>query len=126
VDAFENGAAALLVRSVQTEPDGGFKGSLFSIFVDAGELAMQLWSQRPGIVFRSMQELAQERFAVTSDIMQAHPLHKLDDPDDSRLDGRRMVLVVHPAVLRTGTHDAENYDHEVIWAKAVVWLGTSV
>jgi hypothetical protein len=122
-DTFEK-AAALLLCPTQTELDKSFKESLFSIFVDAAELAMQLWSQRPGIVFRSMPEIAQERFAVDSHIMQAHPLHKLDDPDDPRLDGRVIVLVVHPIMLRTGTHDAEDYDHEIIWAKAVVWLGS--
>lgn len=123
-NTFKTGTAALLFRPLQPELREGFDDNLSSIFSDAGDLAMQLWTQRPGIAIRSMQEIAGERFAVASHVMQAHPLHKLDDPDDTRLDGRRIVLAVHPAVLRTGTHDAEDYHYETVWAKSVVWLGT--
>jgi len=95
---------------------------LTQICVQAGRLSIVLWSQRPAIAIRHLSELAQKQFHVASKILQAHPLHVLDDPDDHTLDGRLTKILVHPAVIALGNHEADQYDHEEVWAKAVVWL----
>ncbi|KAK4892652.1 hypothetical protein LTR27_008928 [Elasticomyces elasticus] len=120
--AFELGAARFLIQPLEAPLKDSFRTSLATLFEEAGGLAMRLWTQRTGIECHFRQQLANEKFAVDSHIMQAHPLHKLDDPDDHRLDGRPVKLLLHPAVLRIGTHDAENYHESRVWAKAVVWL----
>jgi len=112
----------LLIQPLEKPLRDTFCDSLVILFEEAGALAMRLWTQRTGIECHFGPQLAKEQFTVNSPIMQAHPLHKLDDPDDHCLDGRPVKLTLHPAVLRLGTHDAENYDERRVWAKAVVWL----
>jgi hypothetical protein len=119
---FEYGAAALLVRPMEPKLIESFRNNLVSIFEEAGDLAMRVWTHRPGIKYHFIQDVVQRRFAVDSPIMQAHPLHKLDDPSDHSLDGRQVSLVVHPVVVRVGTHDGESYEQERVWVKAVVWF----
>jgi len=93
-----------------------------TLFQEAASLAMRLWRQRTDVRCRYYSHLLKERFSVDSPVMQAHALYKLDDPHDHSLDGKPLRMVVHPAVLRMGTHDADKYDESQVWAKAVVWL----
>ncbi|KAK4560612.1 hypothetical protein LTR86_005190 [Recurvomyces mirabilis] len=122
--SFEEGpvAALLNIKSMETATKDGFRKTLTQLFEDAGRMAMRLWTQRTAIKCSSLPDLRKEPFAVDSTLMQAHNLHKLDDPKDHRLDGKRIKLVVHPAVLRYGTHDGEDYERSQVWAKAIVWL----
>ncbi|KAK3117571.1 hypothetical protein LTR53_000896 [Teratosphaeriaceae sp. CCFEE 6253] len=120
--AFEAGAARFMIQPLEAPLKDSFRNSLVALFEEAGGLAMRLWTQRTGIACRYKPDLANVQFAVDSPIMQAHALHKLDDPDDRRLDGRPVKLTLHPAILRLGTHDGDSYDQSCVWAKAVVWL----
>ena len=115
-------AALLNVKFMESATKDAFRTTLVKLFEDAGRMAMRLWTQRTEIRCWYLADLRKEAFAVDSTLMQAHNLHKLDDPKDHRMDGKRIKLVVHPAVLRYGSHDGEDYDRSQVWAKAIVWL----
>ena len=99
-----------------------FLQKLTQIFVDAGRLSIRLWSQRPAFRCHTLGNLAKVPFNVASETLQAHNLHKLDDQEDHSMDGRLTKIMVHPAVLTYGTHEADHYDRHEVLAKAVVWL----
>lgn len=63
-------------------------------------------------------------FNATSSVMSAHRLHKLDE-DDTRLDGKKVLLVVQPAVLAFGDENGESYDQSKVWARANVLVDES-
>jgi hypothetical protein len=52
-------------------------------------------------------------------MMRAHRLHLLDE-DDTRLDGKRILLCVQPAILAFGSENAEHYNQHKVWSPAVV------
>jgi len=112
----------ILFRSQESYMSPGLVKELDQIFLKAGQLAMRLWAQRPRLRLLRLRILRQRPFIVGSDCMEPHPLHKLDDPQDHRLDGRLTKVVVHPAVQAEGTHSADHYEQRQTWAKAVVWL----
>lgn len=97
---------------------------LREIFMNASELATNLWTQKSFLRCDGLQELQGRRFQNGSPLMEASLLHKLDDEEDPRLNGRPISIVVHPAILAIGTHDGENYDRNRprVLAKAVVWV----
>jgi hypothetical protein len=99
-----------------------FFAKLTTVFVNAGRLSICLWSQRPALDCRYLSSLARTPFYNSSNILQAHRLYKLDDPDDRSLDERLTKIVVQPAILALGSHEADHYDREEVLAKAVVWL----
>lgn len=71
---------------------------------------MACWSQQHLPVFR-----------VANPAMSAHRLHQLDE-DDSKLDDRKTLLVVQPAIIAFGSENAEYYDRSKIWAPAMVMV----
>jgi hypothetical protein len=99
-----------------------FEEDLDQIFVKAGRLSLKLSAQRPLLRVLYLTDLVDREFAVSSDIIEAHALHKLDDPEDVSLDGKMTKILVHPAILAMGTHDADHYDRQQVWARAVAWL----
>ncbi|KAK3678253.1 hypothetical protein LTR78_001548 [Recurvomyces mirabilis] len=123
-DLFEHGPARLLMTQADDTLNDVRRQKLRKVFKDAGGFAMGLWTQRTGIEYRFRQEPADQNFLISSPFMQAHPLHKLDNPDDHSLDGAPVRLVLQPTVLRLGTHGAESYDQKSVWAKALVWIDT--
>lgn len=90
---------------------------LHSLYHRAGKLALSLWAQRTVTAIHDPERL--QKFNSSSPLMTAHRLHKLDE-DDTRLDGRKVVLCVQPAVLAFGDGNGEAYDRSKVWAKAVV------
>jgi hypothetical protein len=97
---------------------------LRDIFMNASELATNLWTQKSYLQCEGLQELKGRSFQNGSLRMKASNLHRLDDEEDPRLNGKSISIVVHPAVLAIGTHDGENYDPDRprVLAKAVVWV----
>jgi len=116
------GPMRLLIHQMESPAKEACLHALESILREAARLAVLLWSQRPMIQCLWLDALPQERFQVDSHLLQAHPVHKLDDSNDHRLDGHPVRLVVRPAVLRMGTHEGESYSQSRVWAKAVVLL----
>lgn len=105
--------------------DAGFEkfaDELTQLFVQAGQLAVRLWCQRPALKCLYLDELAAQRFEAGSDILQPHLLHKHSDPLDTSLDGILPKIIIHPAIMISGTHEAEDYDQSRVLEKAVVWL----
>lgn len=119
---FASGPASLLTQGLADAQREECRRSLEALFEGAGKLAVRLWTLRPAIRCDYLPDLQHRLFAVDSPAMQAHALHKLDDPADDRFDGRPVKIVVHPAVFGMGTHDADAYDRPRVWAKAVLWL----
>ena len=98
---------------------------LDSIVQSAGELSSRLWSRRTVLGVRSLLELGNEPFVARSDLMKAHPLHRLYE-DDDRCDGGFVGIVTHPAVLGFGSSDGKDYSTGRVWMKAEVWLSESI
>ncbi|KAF2213385.1 hypothetical protein CERZMDRAFT_90437 [Cercospora zeae-maydis SCOH1-5] len=111
-----------LLRPMELPVHSQFLLELTQIYTIAGRLSIRLWSQRPSVACRFLHQLAHTPFDISSGILQAHALYKLDDPSDHSLDGRLTKILVHPALLTCGTHEAEHYDRQQVLAKAVVWL----
>jgi hypothetical protein len=114
------GPMRLLIHQMESPAEEACLHTLTSILGEAARLAVLLWSQRPMVQCLWLDTLLQERFQVDSPLLQAHPVHKLDDSNDRRLDGQPVRLVVRPAVRRMGTHEGESYSQSKVWVKAVV------
>ncbi len=91
----------------------------------AGELSSRLWSRRTALGVRSLRELDDEPFVARSELMKAHPLHRLYE-DDDRCNGWVVGVVTHPAVLGFGSSDGKDYSTARVWMKAEVWLTESL
>ncbi|KAL4969395.1 uncharacterized protein BDV14DRAFT_165865 [Aspergillus stella-maris] len=94
---------------------------LQSLYEGAAQLALMLWGQRASIAVRTLHELP--LFRTENEELSAHRLHHLDE-DDTRLDGKKALLLVQPAILAFGSESAEHYDQRKVWAPAVVLLDT--
>jgi hypothetical protein len=98
------------------------------VFDAAVSLAYQLWSEKTYVQPYELADLAQggRRFALGSELLESHPLHKLEAAEDGdeahRLDGQVPRIVTFPAILLYGTSDAEDYDNYSILIAAQVWL----
>ncbi|KAF2163637.1 hypothetical protein M409DRAFT_25825 [Zasmidium cellare ATCC 36951] len=120
--AMDQSLIGLFLRQTEAPERKKFMDGLEQIFVDTGRLAVQIWAQRPSLECRSLSKLAEERFHVRSPLLEPHPLHRRDDPEDPRLNGWLPKVVVHPAIVARGTHDADHYERTNVLSKAVVWL----
>ncbi|KAM5451807.1 hypothetical protein MaudCBS49596_003635 [Microsporum audouinii] len=119
---FHTGPARHLFRKLPSDRETVRLDKLRDIFMDAGELSSRLWTQRSYMKSQNLPSLKLEPFKVSSPSMEAHPSQGLDDDEDSKLDGSRVEVVVHPAILAFGNDDCENYHIARVWAKAVVLL----
>ncbi|KAE8342567.1 hypothetical protein BDV24DRAFT_162458 [Aspergillus arachidicola] len=117
VTNFLGSSACTLLRSLDTDHAKKMNQELQSLYAAAAHLALSLWSQPTLMVCRNQQHLPD--FAIASPMMIAHRLHHLDE-EDSRLDGKQVLLVIRPVVLAFGTVNAEHYDLSKVWAPATV------
>ncbi|KAG2027435.1 hypothetical protein GB937_001178 [Aspergillus fischeri] len=118
VTRFLNSSARTLLRNVENHEAGNQRAQeLQSLYDGAAQLALSLWTQRAFMTCQSLEELPP--FTVSNPIMRAHRLHRLDE-DDKRLDGKRILLCVQPAILAFGSENAEHYNQHKIWSPAVV------
>ncbi|KAE8364463.1 hypothetical protein BDV27DRAFT_172353 [Aspergillus caelatus] len=88
---------------------------LQSLLNGAAQLALSLWTQRPFIVCW----IEYHDFAINHRKMSAHRLHHLDE-DDTRLDGKKVLLFIQPAILAYGTADGQDYNQRKVWMRATV------
>ncbi|EGC46820.1 conserved hypothetical protein [Histoplasma capsulatum var. duboisii H88] len=110
-------AALLLQHGPNLEIKDQCRRNLQELYHGAAELALSLWAQRTYMKPCSQQNLPE--FHLSNPQLSAHRLHHLDE-DDTRLDGKPIILFVQPAVLAYGNEDAENYDCSKVWARATV------
>jgi hypothetical protein len=95
------------------------RGSLEDIFYYAAQLALSLWTQKSSLKYLTLQDLS--RFSNGNEYVSAHALHRLDE-EDTKLDGKRVLAVIQPALLAFGNDEAEHYDQHKVWAKAIVLI----
>ncbi|KAH6612880.1 hypothetical protein B0J18DRAFT_441301 [Chaetomium sp. MPI-SDFR-AT-0129] len=107
------------------EQDNACLTDLEAISQHAGELSSRLWSRRTALRVKSLAELKDERFVARSELMKAHPLHRLYE-DDDECDGWLVGVVTHPAVLGFGSGDGRDYTAPRVWMKAEVWLAKDI
>ncbi|KAH8689554.1 hypothetical protein BGW36DRAFT_308588 [Talaromyces proteolyticus] len=117
---FLTSPASLLLRQA-SKPGSGDKCTqdVQKLYHEVAEFALLLWTQRTFIKLYSQHELP--KFYISNPKTEAHSLHHLDE-DDTRLDGKDVLLFVQPAVVAFGNEDAENYDRSKIWAPATVMV----
>lgn len=111
-----------LLRTMDDAELRKFLNDLAQLFVQAGQLSLKLWCQRPAYRCQYLDDLSEQPFLTSSQVLHPHPLHKHSDPLDTALDGKMTKILVHPAILSYGTHEAENYHQSQILEKAVIWL----
>lgn len=107
-------------------PEGGNADAqcfndLESIVQYAGELSYRLWTRRTVVRVMALPDLRNQLFKAGSDIMKAHPLHRLYE-DEDRCDGWEVGVVAHPAIVAYGSSDGKDYNSGRVWMKAEVWL----
>lgn len=110
------------LRRMESSTYAEFVEKLATICQRAGQLSRQLWLQRPSVHCRCLADLRDVKFNIREKSLKAHSLHQMDDPEDHSLDGKMIKILVHPAVLIAGTHEAERYDEYSVLVPAVVWL----
>lgn len=121
VEEYLSGPVDILLRPIGNDgPVTQRRKDLLTLYDDGAKLALSLWSQRSFLTCQSQEELP--IFSGGSPMMSAHRLHQLDD-DDRRMDGRKVILFVQPAIIAFGSENAENYDQSKVWAAAVVVVG---
>lgn len=103
---------------------------LEEISVRATDISFKLWTQKTQLQSLAVDDLPQKkgavRFSSRSDLLEHHNLHLLQlDDDETCLDGSRVVLVTHPAVVAYGNAEGSDYGTQRIWKKAVVWMGNN-
>lgn len=115
---FDSSSARVLYRP----SDGSQRQKeLYNIIRTAGELFASLWKQKVFIASWGLEKFQFKKFSSASNEMMAHPAHNLEDGDD-RLDGCRVRMVVHPAIVAYGNEEGHNYHEYKVWAKASVWV----
>jgi hypothetical protein len=101
------------------------KASLRTIMEHAGEISYKLWTQRSYVVCYGLAILLSP-FNHASDYLKAHSFHGGDlFEDEKALDGWKVLLVTHPAVVVHGDSRGTDYSRKRILKKAVVWMGDS-
>ncbi|KAE9368266.1 hypothetical protein N431DRAFT_485842 [Stipitochalara longipes BDJ] len=122
MDNFLFGPARFLLRDIHDPEEVKVRGQeMFNIWMLAGNLSTDLWTQLPYTQCHYLQELQSAKFHFNSPRVEAHRLYKLED-GDPRLNERDIAMVIYPAVLASGNVDGEGYDEERVLVKATVWL----
>ena len=113
-----NGPAQLLLNSTMDYTCREKRDKeLFRLYNIAGELSLCLWSHRAFLECHSLSSLPQ--FDTNNPSM---TLHRLQQPEENqrKLNGKRVLAVIQPAIVAFGNEDAENYDKLKVWSEAVV------
>jgi len=116
------GPARFLLRNLHDPEEVKVRDQeVFNIWMLAGTLSTDLWTQLPYTQCHYLRELQSAKFHFNSPRVEAHRLYKLED-GDPRLNDRDIVMVIYPAMLASGNVDGEGYDEERVLVKATVWL----
>lgn len=95
------------------------RNELLAIVKNGAKFGVEFGIQKSRIVWYGIQQLP-ETFNHASDMMEAHRLYE----DPKALDGKRILVVTHPAIVATGKPDGLDYSiRPRVLKKAVVWMG---
>jgi hypothetical protein len=114
------------IRPLLLEPDHeSVRNGLADIVAKAAEISYTLWTQK---IHLFPQTLAigdmLETYAHSDPLMDAHALHnKQIHEDETRLDGKPILLVAHPALVVGGYEDLPDDSAPTVLKKAVCWMG---
>lgn len=116
----------LLVRAPATQDECADQSNrLRKILMTAADVATSLWTQRSFIQTIDLDSMKKQqlKFDVSSTILKAHPLNRVDVDDESH-NGREILVVTRPALLAFEANEKGLAEHEFrILAKAIVLLG---
>lgn len=101
---------------------------LSEIVSDLVALSSRLSTQREQVLVKNLRDLAQPnrpvRFYAASKTLQHHAMHNLQIEDSEHsLDGRRVLLVVHPLIMAFSNKAGGPPISERVWKRAIVWVG---
>ena len=120
---FLDGPSGKLVA--QHEPRATVMREQLSVIANqACEIAYRLWTQKIAIEIVSREDSHRTHYSRKMDDLELHSFHmKEADEDEQALEGKKIVLFVHPIILARGSYEGTDYNRVSIWKKGMVWLG---
>ena len=119
-EKFEEKHCESWLRPVNLEDAAKRHSELLHIYHEAAILAICLWTQKTEM--RCLTTFDNyNRFSISSPLMTPHVAMHCDQ-DSHEYDGRRIDLVVVPAIIAYGNEQGENYGEYKIWMPATVWI----
>ncbi|KAF2131052.1 hypothetical protein P153DRAFT_395444 [Dothidotthia symphoricarpi CBS 119687] len=112
------------IRVLLKAPDDeGAKADLHTLVAKAADLSYTLRTQKNNLGTKGFNDM-EHRFAHNNPLMEAHQLHnKHLDEDPTVLDGRSILVITHPALVRKGNEYGTDFGTRVVLKKAVCWMG---
>lgn len=115
------GDACFLLKSLEETDSADRSTELIRIIRAIGRVAGILWSQKARTI-SSKHDIRNEcLFDRDSRTIQAHSCMVLEE-GDRQYDGRRVELIIEPAVYAAGNEDGQNYDQLKVRLPAIGWL----
>lgn len=124
-DKFLNSAARLCLKQ-ETEWRAGERMNFLKDEISrALEFSLQLWAQRSRLDVMDLQMFHHHelgKYVHYSELMEPHQSQRSEAPEDYH--GRRILMVVQPAIVAFGTEDGRDYDEiSRVCLKGRVWMG---
>jgi hypothetical protein len=106
-------------RFLNDPTSGPMQDQLANIFDGGAKIAQKLWMQR-SYLFMTLHNV----YDSENEEMIAHALHTKELSEDEKcLDGKKVLLMVHPKVLAFGSSDGSSNEKRRVLKEAVVWMG---
>lgn len=126
-EKFLNSAARFCLKQ-ETEWRAGERTNFLKDEISrALEFSLQLWAQRSRPDAMDLQMFHRHElcnYVHFSGLMEPHQSQRPEAPEDYH--GRRILMVVQPAIVAFGTEDGRGYDEiSRVWLKARVLMGES-
>lgn len=104
--------------------DESMMKQLFLIVNQACEIAYRLWTQKTAIEVLNREGAQRTSYSKEIDELELHIYHTRDiEENEQALEGKPIILFVHPIVLARGTYEGTDYDQAYVWKRGMVWLG---
>lgn len=108
----------------------GIQAGLLPIMMQAADLASRVWTRKARIevacwpVLQSPGQNGNIVFTQDSKDLEYHRYHTNEIREDkAALDGKPVILIDGPAVVRQGNMEGKEYDERVVLKPAMVWMG---
>ncbi|KAL1626257.1 hypothetical protein SLS54_003094 [Diplodia seriata] len=116
------GPASAFLRHMERDEDQTCGMQLQDLISRAMKLFSRLQTQRADYIWNEPSDSLCTGFDVHSPKMAADRLVRLDDDEDESCNGKKIKIVVSPAVQRYGNSHGENFQTGHFLVKAVVFL----
>jgi hypothetical protein len=113
--------ASLLVQKVQERDELTRYDELVEVIQASGEVSILLWAQKAQTKWIKSDTGGKFIFDNASQSVKAHSCMYLENGDRG-YDGRRIQLVIEPAIYAFGNEYGKNYDQGKLRLPAIVWL----